>query len=130
MKLQHLQNRVLQTIGNFPGHTPICDGHAAFQIPYVYDYITKLCRQQAKSFKTGKMQMFTTMDKSKPKIENAIGLNLAAVMCTAVTVTELQLWHELPLIEYNLLYRDWTERGLVYTVYTSLLFYHVITGIT
>jgi hypothetical protein len=22
--------------------------HAAFHIPYVYDYVTKLCRQQAK----------------------------------------------------------------------------------
>jgi hypothetical protein len=26
---------------------PIRDLHLAFQIPYIYDYITKLCRQQA-----------------------------------------------------------------------------------
>jgi hypothetical protein len=34
-------------IGNFPRRTPVRDLHMAFKIPYVYDYITKLCRQQA-----------------------------------------------------------------------------------
>jgi hypothetical protein len=43
LKLQRLQNKVLRTIGKLP----IRDLHLAFQIPYVYDYITKLCRQQA-----------------------------------------------------------------------------------
>jgi hypothetical protein len=47
LKLQRLQNKVLRTIGSFPRRTPIRDLHLAFQIPYVYDYITKLCRQQA-----------------------------------------------------------------------------------
>jgi hypothetical protein len=47
LKLQRLQNRVLRTIGNFPRRTPVRDMHVAFQIPYVYDYITKSCRQQA-----------------------------------------------------------------------------------
>jgi hypothetical protein len=47
LKLQCLQNNVLQTTGNFPNCTPISDLHAAFNLPYVYDYITKLCRQQA-----------------------------------------------------------------------------------
>jgi hypothetical protein len=47
MKLQRLQNKVLRTIGNFPRNTPIHDMHISFQIPYVYDYIIKLCRQQA-----------------------------------------------------------------------------------
>jgi hypothetical protein len=45
--LQHLQNKILHTTGNFPSCTPISDLHAAFNLPYVYDYITKLCRQQA-----------------------------------------------------------------------------------
>jgi hypothetical protein len=27
--------------------TPVHDLHSAFKIPYVYDYITKLCRRQA-----------------------------------------------------------------------------------
>jgi hypothetical protein len=47
LKLHHLQNKVLCTIGNFPRCTPVRDLHAAFNLPYVYDYRTKLCRQQA-----------------------------------------------------------------------------------
>jgi hypothetical protein len=46
-KLQCLQNKILRTIGKLPWHTPVRDLHMAFQIPYVYDYITKSCRQQA-----------------------------------------------------------------------------------
>jgi hypothetical protein len=47
MKLQHLQNKVLRAIDNFPRSTPVRDLHMAFKIPDVYDYITKLYRQQA-----------------------------------------------------------------------------------
>jgi hypothetical protein len=47
LKLQRLQNKVLRTIGSFPRCTPVRDLHMAFKLPYVYDYITKLCRQQA-----------------------------------------------------------------------------------
>jgi hypothetical protein len=47
-KLQHLQNRVLHTICNFPRCTPICDMHVAFQIPYIYDYVTNLCEEKQK----------------------------------------------------------------------------------
>jgi hypothetical protein len=47
MKLQRLQNKVLRTIGNFSRRTPVRDLHIAFKIPFVYDYITKLCRHQA-----------------------------------------------------------------------------------
>jgi hypothetical protein len=36
-KLQRLQNKVLRT-SNFPRHT---------LVPYVYDYVTKSCRQRA-----------------------------------------------------------------------------------
>jgi hypothetical protein len=45
--LQHLQNKVLRAIGNFPRHTPVRDLRMAFRLPYVYDYMTELCRQQA-----------------------------------------------------------------------------------
>jgi hypothetical protein len=38
----------LRTSGNFPRPTPVPDLHTAFNLPYVYDYITKLCRRQAK----------------------------------------------------------------------------------
>jgi hypothetical protein len=47
LKLQHLQNKVFHTIGNLPRCTSVRDMHVAFQIPYVYNYITKLCRRQA-----------------------------------------------------------------------------------
>jgi hypothetical protein len=47
LKLQRLQNRVLRTIGNLPRRTSVRDLHVAFKIPYVYNYIPKLCSQQA-----------------------------------------------------------------------------------
>jgi hypothetical protein len=47
IKLQSLKNKVLRTIGNFPRSTPVRELHMALKLPYVYDYITKLCRQQA-----------------------------------------------------------------------------------
>jgi hypothetical protein len=47
LKLQRLQNRVLRTIGNLPRRTSVRELHVAFKIPYIYDYIMKLCRQQA-----------------------------------------------------------------------------------
>jgi hypothetical protein len=47
MKLQRLQNRVLRSIGKLDRRTPVHDLHLAFKIPYMYDYITKLCMRQA-----------------------------------------------------------------------------------
>jgi hypothetical protein len=47
MKLQRLQNRVLRTIFKLNKRTPVRDLHLKFKIPYVYDYINKLCRRQA-----------------------------------------------------------------------------------
>jgi hypothetical protein len=47
LNLQRLQNKVLRTTGRFPRSTPVRELRVAFEIPYVYDFITKLCRQQA-----------------------------------------------------------------------------------
>jgi hypothetical protein len=47
LKLQRLQNKVLRLIGGLPRNTPTLYMHAEFRIPYVYDFITKLCRNQA-----------------------------------------------------------------------------------
>jgi hypothetical protein len=47
MKLQRLKNKVLRTIGSFPRHTPVREMQMAFYLTHVYDYMTKLCRQQA-----------------------------------------------------------------------------------
>jgi hypothetical protein len=47
MKLERLQNKVLRAIGNLDRRTPVRDFHLAFKIPYVYDYVTKLCTRPA-----------------------------------------------------------------------------------
>jgi hypothetical protein len=45
--MQRLQNRVLRAIGDPDRCTPVHELHVAFKIPYVYTYITNLCRTQA-----------------------------------------------------------------------------------
>jgi len=47
LRLQRLIIQALRIIGNFPRHTPIFELQVAFKIPYVYGFVTKLCRQQA-----------------------------------------------------------------------------------
>jgi hypothetical protein len=47
LKLQRLQNKLLGTIGRFPERTPVRDLRMAFKLLRMYDYVTKLCRQQA-----------------------------------------------------------------------------------
>jgi hypothetical protein len=58
LKLQRLQNKVLCTTGNFPRCTLVGNLHTAFNLLYIhvydeyeYEYITKLCRQQAEVIK-------------------------------------------------------------------------------
>jgi hypothetical protein len=58
LKLQHLQNKVLCTNGNFPRCTPVCNLHTAFNLPYVYDYIKKSAGNKQKSYKIMRMKMF------------------------------------------------------------------------
>jgi hypothetical protein len=47
LKLQRLQNKAVRTTGKYPRRTPARELHVPFQVPYIYDYITKWCRQQA-----------------------------------------------------------------------------------
>jgi hypothetical protein len=48
LELQRLQNKFLRTSGSpLRITTPTSDMHMAFKIPYIYDFVTKLCRQQA-----------------------------------------------------------------------------------
>jgi hypothetical protein len=69
-KLQRLQNRVLRAIGDLDRRTLVRDLHVAFKIPYVYDYITKLCGWQQKPSKITKTQMYVQLDREKPYTEN------------------------------------------------------------
>jgi hypothetical protein len=64
-----------------------------------------------------RIAMFTRLDKAKPDTENIRNLNLAVVRHMGVPVIKLVLQPELPLIRHNLLYRAWTERGLIYVLY-------------
>jgi hypothetical protein len=79
-------DKVLRTIGNFQRCTPVHDLHTAFSLPYVYDYITKLCRQQAEVIQNHE----NAHDRSIGQGE-ARGLNLAAVKFTTDQVTKLPL---------------------------------------
>jgi hypothetical protein len=63
-KLLRLQNDLLRTNGNFPRRTPVREMHMAFYLPYVYDYKTKLCRQQAEVILYHDNQMFAILDKA------------------------------------------------------------------
>jgi hypothetical protein len=47
LKLQRLENKVLRTIGKFPKCTPVRELRMVFQVPYIYEYMTILCRPQA-----------------------------------------------------------------------------------
>jgi hypothetical protein len=51
LKLQGLQNKVLRTLGTFPRCTTVRDMHTAFNLPYVYDNVTKLCWKQAEAIR-------------------------------------------------------------------------------
>jgi hypothetical protein len=73
IKLQHLQNKVLHTTGNFPSRTPLRDLHVAFKIPYSFMI----------------MKMFIILGKVKPDTESIRVLNLAVVKHTTVQVTRL-----------------------------------------
>jgi hypothetical protein len=53
------------------------------QIPYVHDYITKLCRQQSQIMK---IHTFEILDNAEPNTENKRGINLAAVKHMTVKV--------------------------------------------
>jgi hypothetical protein len=58
LKLQHLQNKVLRTNGNFPRCTPVRNMHTAFNLPYVYDYITNCAGNKQKPYGIMRMNMF------------------------------------------------------------------------
>jgi hypothetical protein len=43
LQLQRLQNMILRPTENIPRGASVREVPAAFHIPYVFDYITKLC---------------------------------------------------------------------------------------
>jgi hypothetical protein len=67
LKLKRLQNKVLLTIGNFPRCTPVRDLHMAFKLPYIYGYLTKLCRQQAEVLKNHENANVRNIGQGEPR---------------------------------------------------------------
>jgi hypothetical protein len=69
LKLQHLQNKVLRTIENFPRCTSVRDLHMAFKLPYAYDYtrITKLCKQQAEVIQNHENENLRNIGQGEPR---------------------------------------------------------------
>jgi hypothetical protein len=88
LKLQWMQNKVLRNTGNFQKRKPVYDLHTTYNILYVYDYITKLCKQQAEVMR---MNMFAVWKKVKADITNIRGLNMVVVKLTTVQMTKLPL---------------------------------------
>jgi hypothetical protein len=97
MKLQRLQNKVLRTTGKFPRNTPIRDVRISFQIPYVYDFMTKLCRRQAKVIRHHENMHVRKIGQG----EAIRDLNLAVVRHVIVQVIKLVLQPERPFIGHN-----------------------------
>jgi hypothetical protein len=67
--------------------TPVSDLRTAFNLPYVYNYITKLCRQQAQVMQNHENEHVRSIEQG---VENIRGLNLKAVNLT-IQVTKLPL---------------------------------------
>jgi hypothetical protein len=68
---------------------PVRDLHMAFKLPYVYDYIIKLCRQQAEVIRNQENANVRNIGQGEPDTGNIRDLNLAAVKHTTVQVTRL-----------------------------------------
>jgi hypothetical protein len=47
IKLQHLENKVHRSTGNFPRRPPVREMQTSFHLPYMHDYMTKLIMQEA-----------------------------------------------------------------------------------
>jgi hypothetical protein len=93
LKLQLLEDKVLLTIGNFPRCNLVRNLYTAFNLLYVYNYVTKLCSagNKQKSYKIMRRFMFAAQNKAKPDIENIRSLNLVVVKLTTIQASKLPL---------------------------------------
>jgi hypothetical protein len=67
LKLQRLQNKVIRTTGNFTRCTPVRDLYTAFNLPYVYDYVAKLCRQPAEVIQNHENEHVRSIEEGEAK---------------------------------------------------------------
>jgi hypothetical protein len=108
LKLQHLQNKVLRTTGNLPRRIPTRNLHMAFNILYLHDFVTKLCRRQASVMK---MSIFATLAKEKLDIESIKTQTWWRSGIRSINCLDCgYILGQYVNIKHNLLYRTWTVR--------------------
>jgi hypothetical protein len=76
LKLQRLKNKILGTIGKVPRSTPIRDLHMDFKLPYIYDYIAKVCRQKAEVKQNHENENIRSIGQGEPRHWKYKGLKL------------------------------------------------------
>jgi hypothetical protein len=75
-KLQRLQNKVLCTIGKFPRRMPGREFHMSFKLPYIYDYVAKLCRQHVEVIQNHENANVCNIGQGEPRHRKYKGLKL------------------------------------------------------
>jgi hypothetical protein len=71
-------NKVLRAIGQHPICTPVRELRMSFQMPYTYDYTTKLCRQQAKVVQNRENENVHSIGKDETRARKYKGLKLGS----------------------------------------------------
>jgi hypothetical protein len=69
---------------NFPRRTPVRYLPTVSNLLHVYDYVTKLCRQQAEVTQNHENEHVRSTGQGEADTENIRGLNFAAVNLTTV----------------------------------------------
>jgi hypothetical protein len=112
LKLQRLQNKVLRSTGNFP----VRDLHVTLKTPCFYDFITKLCWQQAEVIQNHHNPNVRSIGQGEAPHRKYKILKLGSGQTyerTRVQVTKLPLQHSISEIRHNLLHTAWTDKGFV-----------------
>jgi len=78
----------LHTTGNFPRHTLTHKLHVAFSIPYIHDFITKLCRQQADNIYNHENGCVCNIGTGKAHTESIRCLNMVVMRPTTMQLTK------------------------------------------
>jgi len=91
--------RRLCIVGNFPRRIPTRELHVAFNIPYIYDFITRLCRQEADVIRNHENPYIRNTGTVKVHTESIRDVHLAAARPTPLQASK-----------HYLSYKAWTGR--------------------
>jgi hypothetical protein len=120
VKLQRLQNKVLSKIGNYPRSTPVHDFHMAFQISFVYDFIIKLCRQQAEVIQNHVNENVRNIGQGEARHRKYKRLKHGGNQAYDRSSVQTVVVANANKIGHNLLYQTRTDKSLVHIVYTLI----------